>query len=292
MSHNNHSVSRLYRHGLSIDVEDYYDVSAFENILSSEDKNQLPIRVHHSTHKLMDILGDKNIKATFFTLGKVAKAHPAMIKRMTEEGHEVASHGMNHIRVRNQSAEEFFDDILETKKRLEDISGTEVIGYRAASFSMGKDTPFAYDKLIEAGYTYSSSINPIAHDHYGDATALRQAHFVREGSDFIEIPVSVAHIMHRRIPAGGGGWFRLMPYFIYKRLLNNIIKDNIPLIFYTHPWEFDPEQPRIPNLPFKTRFRHYVNLGRTISKLNALCDDYRWGKICDIARREIQYLKR
>ena len=271
---------KSFYHAMTIDVEEYFQVSAFENILTSDAKLSLPRRAAYSTHKLLDLLADKNIEATFFTLSDLAQTEQSLIKRIVNEGHELASHGIKHDRVRDLTAEQFFEDISKSKKVLEDISGALVTGYRAPSFSIGKDTPFAYDMLIEAGYRYSSSIHPIAHDHYGDANAYLDIHKPITGHDFYEYPITILERFGKRFPIGGGGWFRLMPFFLYKKLLQQASRANRPMVFYTHPWEYDPDQPIIPNLPFKTRFRHYVNVSRTYDKLDKLLDIYQWTR-CD-----------
>lgn len=270
-----------FLNAMTVDVEEYFQVSAFENILSDQDKQQLPRRVAYATNKLLDLFAQKAIKATFFTLSSVAITEKALIKRIVAEGHELASHGIKHDRVRDLTAQQFFDDITQSKQTLEDISGTSVIGYRAPSFSIGADTPFVYDMLISAGYLYSSSVHPIKHDHYGDENANLNIHKPIDNYNFYEFPITVLEYGHKRFPIGGGGWFRLMPFFIYKQLIKKASHAQRPLMFYTHPWEYDPEQPRINNLPFKTKFRHYINLSRTYNKLSALIDMYPWTR-CDI----------
>jgi polysaccharide deacetylase family protein (PEP-CTERM system associated) len=271
---------RNIQNAMSVDIEEYFFVSAFENIVSLDAKNNLPKRAAYATHKLLDLFAEKNIKATFFTLSSLGETEKSLIHRIIAEGHELASHGIKHDRVRDLTAEQFFDDITRSKHTLEDISGVSVTGYRAPSFSIGKDTPFAYDMLIKAGYTYSSSSHPIKHDHYGDDTAPLEIHKPIAGADFYEFPITVLECFGRRLPIGGGGWFRLMPFFIFEALLKKASRAGRPLIFYTHPWEYDPEQPVIPNLPLKTRFRHYVNLSRTYSKLSLLLEQYHWTR-CD-----------
>ena len=264
--------------GMGIDLEDYYHVSAFENILSEGDKEELPSFILQSTELLLNIFKKYDIQATFFCLGLVAQKHPDLIKKIADQGHEIAAHSMFHKRVRDMNAEEFLSDAQQIKKLLEDITGQEVTGYRAPSFSIGKDTPFFYECLEEAGYQYSSSLNPIKHDHYGDETAPRFS-FYPEGSKVLEIPVTTAEYFGKRIPSGGGGWFRLMPYFLYRFLIRQVIKQNQPVIFYTHPWEFSPEQPVIEGIDSKTKFRHYVNLKHMESKFDTLCRDYKWERM-------------
>jgi polysaccharide deacetylase family protein (PEP-CTERM system associated) len=271
--------NKLY-HAMSVDIEEYYQVSAFEKILSEKDFESLPKRASYATHLLLDLFFDKNVKATFFTLSNLAKNEKSLIKRIINEGHELASHGVKHDRVRNLTAEQFFNDIYESKQVLEDISGVRIIGYRAPSFSIGQDTPWAYDMLIKAGYQYSSSIHPIKHDHYGDANAPLDIHKPILNENFYEFPITVLELGQKRLPIGGGGWFRLMPFWLYRRLLHKAVNSNRPMIFYTHPWEYDADQPVIKGLPLKTRFRHYVNLSRTHNKLSQLLELYNWTR-CD-----------
>lgn len=264
--------------GMGIDLEDYYHVSAFENILTEQDKADLPSYICPATELLLEIFARNNIKATFFCLGLVAEAHPELIKKIANAGHEIASHSMKHDRVRDMQPAAFQEDVYAIKALLEDITGQKVTGYRAPSFSIGKDTPFFYECLAKAGYVYSSSLNPIQHDHYGDKDAPRHA-FKVDPYDILEIPVTTTEILGRRIPTGGGGWFRLMPYMLFKSLLKRNLSEGQPLIFYTHPWEFVPEQPMIKNIPLKTRFRHYVNLSRMEAKFSSLCEDFTWGRM-------------
>lgn len=270
---------------LTIDVEEYFQVSAFEHILSNQDKVQLPKRAADTTHQLLDLFYDKEVKVTFFILSSLAETEKSLIKRMVSEGHEIASHGIKHDRVRDLTADQFLEDITTSKKILEDISGTSVTGYRAPSFSIGKDTPFAYDMLIKAGYSYSSSSHPIKHDHYGDETAPLNIHKPVPDYDFYEFPVTVLDSFGKRWPIGGGGWFRLMPFWIYKKLIAKAAAAKRPLMFYTHPWEYDPDQPVIRNLPLKTKFRHYVNLSTTYNKLSQLIDQYHWTRADEVLKK-------
>ncbi len=272
--------ARNAQNAMTVDVEEYYSVSAFEGIISPEAQLALPKRAAYATHKLLDLFHEKHIKATFFTLSSLAETEKSLIERIIAEGHELASHGIKHDRVRDLTANQFFDDIVRSKQTLEDISGTLVTGYRAPSFSIGKDTPFAYNMLIKAGYRYSSSSHPIKHDHYGDETAPMDIHKPIHDADFYEFPITVLECFKKRLPIGGGGWFRLMPFFIYERLIKKASHSKRPLMFYTHPWEYDDTQPVIPNLPWKTHFRHYVNLSRTYGKLSSLLNQYHWTR-CD-----------
>lgn len=261
---------------MTIDLEEYFQVSAFEGILSGQEKSALPRRAAYVTHELLDLFYDKEIKATFFILSSLAEVEKSLIRRIADEGHEIASHGIKHDRVRDLTADQFYQDITISKHTLEDVSGKAVTGYRAPSFSIGTDTPFAYEMLIKAGYQYSSSSHPIKHDHYGDESAPMDIHKPYPEQDFYEFPVTVLDYYGKRWPVGGGGWFRIMPFWVYKTLLSKAIHTKKPLMFYTHPWEYDPEQPRIKGLPLKTKFRHYMNLASTFEKLSQLLDQYHW----------------
>jgi len=267
---------------MTVDVEDYFQVSAFEKTISREDWNNIPHRVENNTNKILDIFQEHGVKATFFMLGWVAERYPALIKRIVEEGHELASHGYFHIRVINQTREEFRQDIIKTKKLLEDLSGIEVKGYRAASYSIGANNLWAIDELADCGYRYSSSIYPIKHDLYGMPDAPRFA-FHHEGSGLLEIPITTVQFANKKLPCGGGGFFRLFPY-VYSRWAINHINNNEhqSALFYFHPWEIDANQPRIKNAAWKSRFRHYLNLQKMEQRLQRLLKDFSWGRMDQI----------
>ncbi|HET9645647.1 MAG TPA: XrtA system polysaccharide deacetylase, partial [Burkholderiaceae bacterium] len=219
--------------------------------------------------------------ATFFTLGWVAERHPTLVREIVAQGHEMASHGYGHERASDLSRLAFLRDITHAKRILEDIAGVPVCGYRAPSFSIGERNLWAFDCLAEAGYRYSSSIYPIRHDHYGMPDAPRFAHQVRHG--LIEVPVTTVRIGSRNLPSSGGGYFRLLPYAVSRWLLDRVNRtDGQPAIFYFHPWEIDPQQPRIPGIDAKTRFRHYVNLHRVEQRLQRLLRDFHWGRMDEI----------
>ena len=262
---------------MTVDVEDYFQVSAFEPYINKAQWSQKEHRVERNTQRILDIFAEYNVKATFFTLGWVAERYPELIKRITREGHELASHGYEHIRVSMQTPEQFRADIRKTKHMLEDIGGIEVKGYRAASYSIGRDNLWALDILAEEGHLYSSSIYPVKHDLYGMPEAPRFAYKPISGNGFIEIPISTLKILNKNYPCGGGGFFRLYPYFVshwaFKRINQT---EQHPGIFYFHPWEIDPEQPRQENLAFKTRFRHYLNINRMENRIKALLQNFQW----------------
>lgn len=267
---------------LTIDVEDYFQVSAFEKHIDREQWDSLPHRVEGNTDRILALLDEKGVKATFFVLGWVAERYPDLIRRISDQGHELASHGFSHVRVTAQGREQFRADVSDTRKLLEDTAATEVIGFRAASFSIGKENMWALDVLNEVGYRYSSSVYPVHHDLYGMPDAPRFPFKWTEHS-VLEVPISTVRLGARNYPCGGGGYFRLLPYSVSRWLIARVNNDDgRSAIFYFHPWELDPDQPRQNGLPFKARFRHYVNLGRTEGRLRHLLDDFRWGRMDEI----------
>lgn len=263
---------------LTIDVEDYFQVSAFAPYIDRAHWDTRECRVERNVDRMLGLLREHDAKATFFTLGWVAERYPDMVRRIVQEGHELASHGYGHERVSDLSEPAFFDDISRAKGILEDIGGHAVQGYRAPSFSIGAGNLWALDTLQRAGYRYSSSIYPVKHDHYGMPEAPRFAHPVRDG--LLEVPPTTVRLFDRNLPSGGGGYFRLLPYPVSRWLLRQVNRrDAQPAIFYMHPWEIDPGQPRIEGIDLKTRFRHYVNIGRTEERLARLLRDFRWGRM-------------
>jgi polysaccharide deacetylase family protein (PEP-CTERM system associated) len=262
---------------LTIDVEDYFQVSAFASLVRRSDWDSMECRVERNVERILALLADANATATFFALGWIAERYPELIRRITDAGHELASHGFAHQRASVQPRDEFLADIRLAKAILEDISGREVHGYRAPSFSVGVSNPWAFDAIAEAGYRYSSSIYPIRHDHYGVPDAPRFVHEARPG--LLEIPVATVRLMRANWPAGGGGYFRLLPYALSRWSIQHInTHDRQPAMFYFHPWELDPDQPRIAGINAKTRFRHYVNLHRTMPRLKRLLREFRWSR--------------
>jgi polysaccharide deacetylase family protein (PEP-CTERM system associated) len=263
---------------LTIDVEDYFQVSAFDAHVRRGDWDAMPCRVERNVDRILELLAAGGAHATFFTLGWIAERYPAMVRRIAAGGHEVASHGFSHLRARDQPHDAFLADIRLAKAVLEDIAGAEVAGYRAPSFSIGTDNAWAFDCIAEAGYRYSSSIYPIRHDHYGMPDAPRFAHEIRPG--LLEVPVATVRIGESNWPAGGGGYFRLLPYPVSRWSIARInAVDRMPAMFYFHPWELDPEQPRLPGLSIRTRFRHYLNLERTAPRIAQLLDDFHWDRV-------------
>ena len=269
---------------LTIDVEDYFQVSALAPHIPRSDWERIPCRIERNIECILALLQENEAKGTFFTLGWVAERFPGLVRRIVHEGHELASHGYGHERATDQSPQAFSADIKLAKAVLEDIAGTEVRGYRAPSFSIGPKNPWAAECIGTAGYRYSSSIYPIHHDHYGAPDAPRFAHIAHAGPEgLIEVPVTTVRLFSRNWPAGGGGYFRLLPYSVSRWFLRRVNEvDGQAAMFYFHPWELDAEQPRVPGIGARTRFRHYLNLNRTEARLARLLKDFRWGRADDI----------
>lgn len=271
----------LIINALTIDVEDYFQVSAFAPYVPREHWESRPCRVECNVERILTLLEEHGTKATFFTLGWIAERYPHLVRKIVEAGHEVASHGYGHERASDLTEAAFYSDIDSSRKLLEDLTGCQVKGYRAPSFSIGEKNLWAFDCLEKAGYRYSSSIYPIRHDHYGMPDAPRFAHRVR--GTLLEIPVTTASFLARNWPASGGGYFRLMPYSMSRWMIERVnLNDGQPAIFYFHPWEIDPDQPRIPGINLKTRFRHYLNLHRTEARVSRLLKDFQWGRMDEI----------
>jgi len=264
---------------MTVDVEDYFQVSAFENTISQDDWTSMPARLPRNVELILQIFRRENVKATFFTLGWVCEKFPQVVRDIAAAGHEIASHGHAHSRVWTLTREQFRSDVEGTRKRLEDVSGTRVIGYRAPSFSIGQETLWAHDVLAEAGYTYSSSVFPIQHDHYGLPNAPRFP--FRTSSDvLLEIPMSSLSFLGRNWPCAGGGYFRLLPLSYSKWAVRRINeRDQMPAVFYFHPWEIDPGQPRINGISAKARFRHYLNLNKFEYRLTQMLLSFRWDRM-------------
>lgn len=272
---------------LTIDVEDYFQVSAFAPYIKRSEWNARECRIERNVGRILDNLLKRDVKATFFTLGWIAERYPALIRRIVAEGHELASHGYGHERASDLTEVAFYEDIRVAKQILEDMCGVAVKGYRAPSFSIGQGNLWAFDSLVRAGYQYSSSVYPIQHDHYGMPNSPRFAYRVRP--ELLEIPVTTLRIFNKNLPSSGGGYFRLLPYFISKWMLNRVNSDDRqPGIFYFHPWEIDTDQPRVLGVDRKTRFRHYVNISRMEGKINQLLGDFKWGRMDEIFLKNMQ----
>jgi peptidoglycan-N-acetylglucosamine deacetylase len=267
---------------MSVDIEDYYQVQAFAGQVAADDWTSYPSRIVENTDRVLDLFARSGVRATFFVLGWAAERHPAMVRKIVAAGHEIASHGYNHRRVFEQTPDEFRADVRKTKSLLEDASGQAVDGYRAASFSIDTRTPWAFAILAEEGHRYSTSLYPIRHDHYGAPDAPRHPYRPLERAAFLEIPITTATLAGRRLPAGGGGYFRLLPYFLSRRLIDQVNRaERRACIFYFHPWELDPDQPRLSGAPFRSRFRHYVRLDSMEARLERLLGEFLWGRIDD-----------
>jgi polysaccharide deacetylase family protein (PEP-CTERM system associated) len=275
------------KNALSVDVEDWFQVGAFEKVIDRDAWETLPRRVELNTDRVLALFEEAGVKATFFTLGWIAARHPALIRRIADAGHEIASHGWDHQRVFTMDEKGFRADLDKAHKAIEDASGQSPAGYRAPSFSIDARTPWAHPVLAEKGYAYSSSVAPIRHDHYGWREAPRFAWRPVEGAALIELPVTTVDLAGRRFAAGGGGFFRLLPYGFSSWAIRRVNRnDERPAIFYFHPWEVDPEQPRVPDAPARSKIRHYTNLEVMESKLLKLLRDHEWGRTDEVAAAE------
>ena len=273
--------------GLSVDVEDWFQVGAFENVIARGEWDSIKTRVEDNVYRVIDLFAEADVSATFFTLGWVAKRHPEMIRRIVDAGHEIASHGYDHARVFTFTRAQFAEDIRKARDIIEDCAGVPVTGYRAPSFSIDQRTPWAFAELAEQGYAYSSSVAPVVHDHYGWPEAPRFAFRPLPWSSMIEIPVTTAILGGRRVAAGGGGFFRVLPYAFSRWAIRQVNRDEgRPAVFYFHPWEVDPGQPRVGHAPLRSRFRHYTGLSKMAGKLRDLVQDFRWGRMDLVAHRE------
>ena len=274
---------------LSVDVEDWFHVGAFERTISRPSWDGLTHRVERNTDAVLALFAETGVSATFFTLGWVAERYPALMRRIAEAGHEVASHGYDHARVFTLSPEAFRADLRRSRALLEDASGQRVIGYRAPSFSIDHRTPWAHAILAEEGYRYSSSVAPIRHDHYGWPESPRFAWRPVAGSDLLELPVTTAEFGGRRLAAGGGGFFRLLPYGFSRWAIRQVnAREKQPAIIYFHPWEIDPDQPRVAGAPLRSRLRHYSNLSVMANKLRRLTADFSWTRVDALVAREAE----
>jgi polysaccharide deacetylase family protein (PEP-CTERM system associated) len=268
------------KNAMSVDVEDYFQVSAFAPHIRREDWDSLPCRVERNVDAILGLLDEADSKATFFTLGWIAERYPQVVRRIVDGGHELASHGYGHQRVSDLTPAAFRDDITRAKRLLEDLGGVAIRGYRAPSFSIGQNNWWAVEELENAGYVYSSSIYPVRHDHYGMPDAPRFPHRPNGEAGILELPPTTLPLLGRNLPAAGGGWFRLLPYEVSRWMLRRVnAQDQAPCMFYFHPWELDAGQPRQHGISAKTRFRHYVNLQRMPGRLRQLLNDFEWDRV-------------
>jgi polysaccharide deacetylase family protein (PEP-CTERM system associated) len=274
-------LSKQILNAMTVDVEDFFHVSAFESIIEPSQWKDYQPRVDANTRRLLDLFAKHNIKSTFFVLGWVAERYPELISEIHRQGHEIASHGYAHRRATQQTRDEFFNDVKRSKDHLENLVGERITGYRAPSFSIGYDNEWAFEVLAELDFGYSSSTYPVKHDLYGTPDWPRFTYKRKEG--IIEIPIPTLKLMGKQTPIGGGGYFRLYPYALNKFLISRYLKkEQQPYSFYFHPWEIDHEQPRLNNAPLKSRFRHYINLDKTYGKLERLLTDFSWGTMKDV----------
>ena len=298
---------------LTIDVEDYFQVSAFENIVTKDDWDTYPSRVVQNTEKILSLLEENNVKATFFVLGWTAQKYPDLVKKISDQGHEIACHSYYHQLVYDLTPEEFREDTRQAKDILEQLTGKKILGYRAPSYSITKKSLWALEILHELGFLYDSSVFPIYHDRYGipeaprfpflwdlngDSPRINQPpnlqtnelinqHLIQsadqpvnKSSPLLELPISTSLIFGIKIPVSGGGYFRLFPYWFTKLTLRKINKqEKKPFVFYFHPWEIDPQQPHIDRAGVKSRFRHYLNIDKTKNRLEHLLQDFNFGPI-------------
>ncbi|WP_313040422.1 XrtA system polysaccharide deacetylase [Sphingobium yanoikuyae] len=277
----------MMHNALSVDVEDWFQVGAFERTIDRSDWEGLTHRVERNTDAVLDLFAQAGVTATFFTLGWVAERYPALMRRIAEAGHEVASHGYDHARVFTFTPEQFRADLRKSCAILEDASGQKVSGYRAPSFSIDPRTPWAHPILAEEGYAYSSSVAPIRHDHYGWPDSPRFAWKPVAGSELLELPVTTAKLGQRTLAAGGGGFFRLLPYGFSRWAIRQVNgQAQRPAIIYFHPWEIDPDQPRVAGAPLRSRVRHYTNLSVMAAKLRRLTQDFAWTRVDALVAQE------
>jgi polysaccharide deacetylase family protein (PEP-CTERM system associated) len=275
------------KNALSVDVEDWFQVGAFETVIARDSWETLERRVERNTEAVLALFDEAGVKATFFTLGWIAERHPALIRRIAAAGHELASHGWDHKRVFTLSEAEFRADLARARAAIEDAGGQQVSGYRAPSFSVDARTPWAHPVLADEGYAYSSSVAPIRHDHYGWRDSPRFAWRPVAGSDLIELPVTTVELAGRRFAAGGGGFFRLLPYALSNWAIGRVNgAEARPAIFYFHPWDMDVGQPRVAGAPLKSKLRHYTNLSQMRPKLLKLLKAHRWGRTDEVAAAE------
>ncbi|WP_340264224.1 XrtA system polysaccharide deacetylase [Sphingobium mellinum] len=279
----------MMQNALSVDVEDWFHVGAFERTIDRADWVDLTHRVERNTDAVLALFAEAGVRATFFTLGWVAEYYPALIRRIAEAGHEVASHGYDHARVFSLSPQAFRADLRRSRALLQDAGGQPVLGYRAPSFSIDRRTPWAHEILAEEGYLYSSSVAPIRHDHYGWPQSPRFGWKPVAGAPLLELPVTTAEFLGRRLAAGGGGFFRLLPYGFSRWAIRQVnARDQRPAIIYFHPWEIDPDQPRVAGAPLKSRLRHYSNLSVMADKLRRLTRDFAWTRVDALVAREAE----
>jgi polysaccharide deacetylase family protein (PEP-CTERM system associated) len=270
------------RNALTCDVEEHFQVAAFEDTIPKSQWASQPSRVVENTHRVLDLFARNDAKGTFFVLGCIAERYPALVRRIVREGHELASHGYDHTRLYEFTPDRFRQDVLRTRGLLEDAGGVSIRGYRAPSYSIDARNLWAHDVLEETGHVYSSSIYPIRHDLYGMPDAPRFP-FRPQGRNILEIPVTTVAVVGRNFPCGGGGYFRLLPYSLFRWALRRVNRvDRQAGLFYFHPWELDPGQPRVSGASLRSRFRHYTNLDTMERRVERLLKDFPWGRMDEV----------
>lgn len=273
----------MITNGLSVDVEDYYQVGAFASRISRDQWPNFPSRVEANNAAMLELFDAARVRATFFVLGWVAERYPGVVRAIVAGGHEVASHGYCHTNVAAQTPAAFRADVRASKRLLEDIGGTAVRGYRAANFSIGQGTTWAFGILEEEGYAYSSSVYPMRYDRPRTPLERRGPFNPDEADRLVELPLATISLLGLHLPCSGGGYFRLWPYALSRWALRRInLQEERPCIFYVHPWELDPEQPRIGGISLKSRFRHYTNLSRVKQRLRLLLREFRWDRVDNV----------
>ena len=273
----------------TVDVEDYFQVEAFKSVVDPSGWDSRPSRVVGNTERVLALLAAANVQATFFILGWIAERFPSLVHQIHAARHEVASHGYAHQAVHTQTPKAFRDDVRKSKAILEDCIGERVRGFRAPTFSINRSNWWAYDVLAEENYDYSSSIYPISHDLYGMPDAPRVPFTPLNGAAFLEIPVATLRFLGKNRPCGGGGYFRLLPYPVSRWCINRTNQyDRLPCVFYCHPWEFDPEQPRVSSISMKSRFRHYLNIHKMEGRAAKLLSDFAWTRMDTLFLDDIQ----
>ncbi|UTA47382.1 DUF3473 domain-containing protein [Simiduia sp. 21SJ11W-1] len=278
---------RRITHAMTVDVEDYFHVAAFNQVIKPEDWGNWPSRVERNTDALLALFDSADVRITFFILGWVAERHPQLVQRIQQAGHEIASHGYSHQLIYQQTPEVFREETARSKAILEDITGTQVKGYRAASYSITQKSLWALDILAEQGFSWDSSIFPTRHDNYGIPGSPEEPYTIitQSGATLTEFPLTTAKVLGQAIPAAGGGYFRQYPYALSRWLFNRASHNQTrPQIFYLHPWEIDPTQPRVAGASWFSRFRHYTNLSRCKPRLEQLLKDFAFGTMTDSLR--------
>jgi len=272
---------------MTVDVEDYFHVSAFAKVIKPSEWSEWPTTVESNTRRLLDLFDEFGIKATFFVLGWVAERHEGLIREIAHKGHEIASHGYSHQLVYRQTPVQFREESHRSKVMLEDIVQQPISGYRAASYSITRESLWAIDILAELGFTWDSSIFPVYHDRYGIPDSPKHPYRIEttSGASLLEFPLTTARFFGYDMPAAGGGYFRLYPYALSRALFKRATVNNTkPAIFYLHPWEIDADQPRVPGAGLLSRFRHYNNLERCLPRLRAMLEEFPFGTVSDSLR--------